>query len=76
MSLPDDVVGGKEWIAALDERTRESHAALDGQIVARTATFDVGGSAMRYPGDPAGEPAEAINCRCALALVTPEEMPS
>lgn len=75
ISLPEDVVGGKQWIAAQDERTRDSHAALDGQIVGRNATFDVGGSAMRYPGDPAGDPAEAINCRCAMALVTPEEMP-
>lgn len=75
LSLPSDVVGGKEWIAAGDERTRESHAAADGQIVAPSGTFDIGGSALRYPGDPAGDADEAINCRCALALLTPEEMP-
>lgn len=74
-AAPDDVVGGKEWIAAEDERTRDSHADADGQIVEPSGTFDIGGSALRFPGDPAGDPAETINCRCVLALVTPKEMP-
>lgn len=75
-ALPDDVASGKEWISATDERTRESHAAADGQIVGRNATFDVGGAALRYPGDPAADVDEVANCRCAIALVTPEGMPS
>lgn len=73
--LPADVVGGKEWIATADGRTRESHLLADGQKVTMEATFDIDGSGLRYPGDPAGDPAETINCRCALAIVTPQEMP-
>lgn len=74
-ALPDDIVGGKTWIAAEDERTRESHAEADGQVVGRGGTFDIGGTALRYPGDPAGDASETVSCRCAMGLLTPEEMP-
>jgi uncharacterized protein with gpF-like domain len=59
----------KEWIAAQDERTRESHAEADGQIVGQDESFEVGGSLLQYPGDPAGSAEEVINCRCALGWV-------
>jgi uncharacterized protein with gpF-like domain len=59
----------KEWIAAQDERTRQSHADADGQIVGQDETFDVGGSRLEYPGDPSGPAEEVINCRCALGWV-------
>jgi SPP1 gp7 family putative phage head morphogenesis protein len=56
-----DVV--KQWDATLDGRTRESHAAVDGQIREVDEPFSNG---LMYPGDPAGGAAEVINCRCAL----------
>lgn len=59
----------KEWLAAEDERTRETHAAADGQIVGQDEAFDVGGSALMYPGDPSGPPEETINCRCTLGYL-------
>ena len=62
----------KEWIAARDERTRESHADADGQIVGKDETFDVGGLQLQYPGDPSGDGAETINCRCALGWIVEE----
>lgn len=62
----------KEWIASQDERTRESHADADGQIVGQNETFDVGGSQLQYPGDPSGDGAETINCRCALGWIVEE----
>lgn len=59
----------REWLAAEDERTRETHAAADGQIVGQDEAFDVGGSALMYPGDPSGTPEETINCRCTLGYL-------
>lgn len=69
-----DVVGGQEWIATRDGRTREDHAGADGQVVVGVGPFDVGGEQLEYPGDPNGSPDNIINCRCALALLTPEDV--
>ena len=59
----------REWLAAQDERTRETHAAADGQIVGPDDRFQVGDSFLAYPGDPAGDPEEVINCRCTLGYI-------
>ena len=56
-----DVV--KQWDAALDDRTRESHVAVDGEIRELDEKFSNG---LMYPGDPSGGAAEVVNCRCAL----------
>lgn len=53
----------KQWDATLDDRTRESHVAVDGQIRELDKPFSNG---LDYPGDPDGGAAEVINCRCAL----------
>ena len=57
----------KEWIATLDERTRTTHAELDGQVVGVNETFKVGGYSIAYPGDPHAHPAMVYNCRCTTA---------
>ena len=54
-----DVV--KQWDAALDSRTRDSHRRVDGEIRELDEPFSNG---LMFPGDPAGEAAEVINCRC------------
>jgi SPP1 gp7 family putative phage head morphogenesis protein len=59
----------REWIAAEDDRTRESHVAANGQIVGRDQPFSVGDASMMYPGDPDGPPEESINCRCATGFI-------
>ena len=56
-----DVV--KQWDAALDKRTRESHARVDGEIRELDEKFSNG---LMYPGDSKGGAAEVVNCRCAL----------
>ena len=56
----------KEWIAAGDDRTRDSHAEIDGEIVDMDEAFSNG---LQYPGDPGGDPGEVINCRCSFAPV-------
>lgn len=53
----------KEWLATLDDRTRDSHILLDGVSIPNDEPFDNG---LMFPGDPAGEPEEVYNCRCTL----------
>lgn len=53
----------KKWIATLDDRTRNSHKHLDGQVRPVGQTFSNG---LMYPGDPEGPPGEVINCRCTM----------
>ena len=53
----------KKWLATLDNRTRHSHAMLDGEIVDNDKKFSNG---CRFPGDPNGPPSEIYNCRCTL----------
>lgn len=69
-----DVAAGKEWLATLDDRTRDDHADADGQQVAAGDQFTVGGEFCDYPGDPSLSPAESVNCRCTLLILTPEDM--
>lgn len=54
----------KEWVAALDSRTRPEHAEADGQIVPIDEPFIVGGEKLMYPGDRSGSPWNVYNCRC------------
>ena len=56
----------KQWLAALDSRTRGSHRHLDGEVVELDAEFSNG---MKYPGDPDGPASEVYNCRCTLVPV-------
>ena len=53
----------KQWDAALDGRTRDTHRALDGQIREVDEPFEANGKSAMYPG-AFGDPAEDCNCRC------------
>lgn len=53
----------KQWMATLDEHTRESHAEIDGESVPVDEPFSNG---LMYPADPDGDPAEVYNCRCTM----------
>lgn len=60
------VVTGKEWLAAIDERTRESHADADGQVVALDEDFVLDdGATGECPGNM-GYAEHDINCRCTV----------
>lgn len=59
----------KEWVASVDERSRESHVDADGQVVGKDEPFNVGGEDLMYPGDPSGSGENVINCRCAVVYV-------
>jgi uncharacterized protein with gpF-like domain len=49
------------WLTSIDGRERESHAAINGEIVEIGEVFSNG---LLYPGDPSGPPEEICNCRC------------
>ncbi|SHG79697.1 Phage Mu protein F like protein [Kaistia soli DSM 19436] len=69
----------KVWHSASDSRVRDTHRILNGKKVGFRAEFvSPSGAKLQYPGDPAGGPAEVVNCRCwmdvkvdYLAGVTP-----
>ena len=56
----------KEWLATLDDRTRDEHRALDGQRVDIDEPFTVGGDEIMFPGDPNAEGYLVYGCRCTL----------
>jgi len=49
------------WLSSRDDRVRDSHAMLDGEEQALNQPYSNG---LMYPGDPGGDPAETIMCRC------------
>lgn len=53
----------QQWLATLDERTRESHRMMDGEHKPVGELFSNG---CRFPGDPKGPAGEVWSCRCAL----------
>ena len=53
-----------QWIAADDDRTRESHLEVDREIIRIGDTYSNG---LQYPGDTSGPIEEWINCRCSNA---------
>ena len=55
----------KKWIATFDNRTRDSHALLHGEVVDMDEEFSNG---LMYPADPDGDPAEVYNCRCNMVI--------
>ena len=58
----------KEWRATLDERTRDSHQSLDGQIKEVEEEFEIRGEKASRPGS-FGIAREDINCRCTIRSV-------
>lgn len=62
----------KKWLATLDNRTRDTHQALDGQEQPIDEPFVVDGMKIDYPGDPFAPPELSYNCRCTLTYVYPK----
>lgn len=58
----------KEWISALDSRTRHgafNHVAANGETVKKDQMYVRTGEALQYPGDAQrGSAGNIINCRC------------
>jgi hypothetical protein len=60
----------KEWVTMRDNDVRDGHAVVHGQTRVLGGKFLVMGERLRYPGEPKGDPAVWINCRCVIR-VTP-----
>lgn len=65
----------KEWIATPDLRTRPTHLAADGQRVALSEPFIVGGYSADFPAAPTLPPSERYRCRCTQGYVMPDRQP-
>lgn len=66
----DGVVFKKMWIATSDERTRDTHNVLNGQVVNNNENFvTFNGDELEFPGDWRAEPSEVYNCRCTLGTI-------
>lgn len=64
----------RTWMATNDNRTRDSHAEMDGQTVGMDEPFITpDGDELMYPGDPDGPPEEVINCRCTVGISIKDE---
>lgn len=60
-----------QWLATDDDRTRDSHAELDGEITYADGT-GIFSNGLKYPGDTDGDIEEWINCRCTLVAFVPD----
>lgn len=60
----------KEWLSSRDDKVRETHVELDGQVVGVNEDFVVpsNGEKGESPGS-FESPAESINCRCTIIPV-------
>lgn len=56
----------KQWLAIIDERTRDRHRQMNGEIAEVSHKFSNG---LMYPGDQRGSAKEVINCRCRMREV-------
>tara|TARA_Y100000593_G_C4323788_1_gene345523 strand:+ start:8893 stop:10998 length:2106 start_codon:yes stop_codon:yes gene_type:complete len=59
----------KIWITENDDRVRESHVELDGQMVAVTGEFVTGSGATSFRPGEFGIAEEDCNCRCVIGYV-------
>lgn len=70
-----DVVTGKEWLSALDDRTRTpaqgdefDHVGAHGERVGLDEMFVRTGEAIEFPGGD-GSAGNVINCRCTMLAI-------
>jgi SPP1 gp7 family putative phage head morphogenesis protein len=68
------VVAKKEWLAILDEHTRDAHRDADGQVVGLDEFFLVDGELIQFPGAPGATAENSINCRCAMQPVVDQDL--
>lgn len=61
----------REWIATIDDRTRDTHLLVDGQQVPMETPYAVGDSRMMFPGDTSlgADASEIIQCRCTEGFI-------
>ena len=60
-----------QWISTADDKTRDSHLELHGQITYADGN-GVFSNGLQYPGDTNGDIEEWINCRCDPVAFVPD----
>ena len=65
----DGIILEKEWLAAIDSRTRDWHAELNGKTAPIDEPFENAIGKIMFPGDPSADGANVYNCRCSMASV-------
>lgn len=69
-TLKEYGVSFQQWWTSKDERVRDSHSMIHGEIVEVGSLFSNG---LEYPGDKRGVEAEWIRCRCrTVPFLMPE----
>lgn len=53
----------KMWVTARDNKVRDEHDHMDGEVVGKDDNFSNG---LKFPRDPNGPAHEVVNCRCAV----------
>lgn len=67
----------KQWVASLDDKTRSSHAGLDGTIIDVDDFFESSVTGAQALGPRMfGVPGEDINCRCTTISIVDGYKPS
>jgi len=68
----------KEWLTAAGAKypRHALYPGLNHQRAELQDRFSVGGARLDYPGDPDGPADQTINCRCAVIMVEPEDVPA
>lgn len=65
----------KRWLASGRRNTRPSHLKAHARYsvspIPVAQPYEVGASLLQYPGDPAGEAKEVINCLCSSVTIHP-----
>jgi len=61
----------KMWVTADDDRVRDSHEMLHGDVIAHDDEFANG---LQFPRDPSGPPEEVLQCRCTWIMVPKDQM--
>ena len=66
----------KLWVTQEDDRVRDSHRDLHGELLWSEEYFSGYSGLMMFPGDTSSGagPADWANCRCVLELLTEEEV--
>ena len=65
----DGIILEKEWLAAIDKRTRDWHIDLNGVSLPIDKPFHNDFGDIMFPGDPSADPANTYNCRCSMRSI-------
>jgi SPP1 gp7 family putative phage head morphogenesis protein len=66
----------KMWVATIDDRTRDTHVDMDGELADENGIFSLSSGATGPGPGLTGEASEDINCRCTDIAIIDGEKPT